>query len=259
VPLLEAADSLGAGWRFLIVKCERCGLVFTNPRPDAESIGQFYPADYRCHRSKEPATQPAPNGARLAEYLAPHGRARLLDFGCGAGDFLRQMRALGWNVTGLDISASAVARMDDLPAHVGSLPNPLWTEPCFEAITMRQSLEHVHRPLDVLRAAHRLLTPEGTLLVAVPNFDGFASRWFGPRWYGLDVPRHLTHFTPETLRHLLEVAGFARIEMRQERHNSWIRHSAQHGFLKTRLGAGMAGWWGYVTGHAEGLIATATR
>lgn len=256
LPVIEAADPVG-GLRFLIVKCAHCGLAFTNPRPDFDSIARFYPHDYRCHHGLRESRRELHRC--VARTLRPFGAARLLDFGCGAGGFLRRMKAIGWNITGLDIAPAAVTRAGDLPTHVGTLPNPRWTEPCFEAITMWQSLEHVHQPLEVLRSAHCLLTDSGRLLVAVPNFDSFASRWFGPDWYGLDVPRHLTHFTPETLRAMLRAAGFEQIEIQQERKASWIRHSARGGFLKTRFGSGLAGWWGYVTGRADGLIAIAVK
>jgi SAM-dependent methyltransferase len=252
LPLLEASDPLG-GLRFLIVKCTRCGLAFTNPRPDPASIKQFYPADYRCHGRLRETHRVLPRC--VARTLQPFGQARLLDFGCGTGGFLRRMKASGWQVTGLDMSAAAVARAHDLPVRVGTLPHPLWNEPSFEAITMWQSLEHVHQPLEVLQAANRLLTTGGKLLVAVPNFDSFASCWFGGNWFGLDVPRHLTHFTPESLRMMLGHAGFERVEIHQERRSSWIRHSAGSGFLKTRFGSGLAGWWGYATGRGDSLIA----
>jgi SAM-dependent methyltransferase len=260
VALFEAGDTQGRELRFLLVKCKRCGLCFTNPRPDAASIQQFYAADYPCHHGKH---RPVACAAGWLRKLLPiHGPARLLDFGCGAGDFLARMHALGWNATGLDRSEAAVARIRErhgICAHVGTLPNSLWLDASFEAITMWQSLEHVHQPLDVLHAAYRLLSAEGKLLVAVPNAAGFASGWFGAGWYGLDVPRHLTHFTPQTLRRMLGRAGFGKIDMYQERHNSWIRHSARGGFLKTRLGAGVAGWWGYMTRQAEGIVAIATK
>ena len=267
-PLLEASDPRAgdAGFRFLIAKCNRCGLCFTNPRPDLVSIKRFYPADYHSYRAK-------PDGMNerirktdpIGKLLPVQGSARLLDFGCGAGDFLRRMHALGWNVTGLDMAEPAVARIRDqygLPAHVGTLPSPLWSGACFEAITMWQSLEHVHQPLEVLRAAYRLLTTGGRLLVAAPNFDGFASRWFGASWYGLDLPRHLTHFTPQTLRMMLGRAGFECVEMQQQQRNSWIRHSAErhrNRFLQTRIGSGLAGWWGRLSGRAESILAIAVK
>lgn len=258
-PLYETADPLGARLRFLLVKCNRCALTFTNPRPDVASIAPFYPADYPCHHGK----QRLGNAEPMFE-LPIDGPARLLDFGCGGGDFLRRMHALGWSVTGLDHADAAVERAQSfgLSAHVGSLPYPLWSDECFEAITMWQSLEHTHQPLDVLRDAYRLLTTGGQLVVTVPNFDGFGARWFGPNWYGLDVPRHLTHFTPNTLNIMLSQAGFKSIDMRQQQRNSWIRHSAERsggGILTTRLGSGIAGAWSRLRGRAESIVAIAIK
>ena len=258
-PLYEAADPLGARLRFLLVKCNRCGLSFTNPRPDPVSIAQFYPTDYPCHHGKQRLREADPLGT-----LPSDGPARLLDFGCGGGDFLRRMHALGWSVTGLDRAVEAVARVQSfgLSASVGTLPYPLWSDECFEAITMWQSIEHTHQPLEVLRGAYRLLTTGGRLFVAVPNFDGFGARWFGPNWYGLDVPRHLTHFTANTLHIMLSQAGFKSIEMSQQQRNSWIRHSAEHhggGILTTRLGSSIAGAWGRLRGQAENILASASK
>jgi SAM-dependent methyltransferase len=267
-PLLEASDPRrgDAGLHFRIAKCNHCGLCFTNPRPDLVTIKQFYPADYRCHQPKPDDMKECVQKADPMRKLLPiWGPARLLDFGCGAGDFLRRMHALGWDVAGLDMAEPPVARIRDqfgLPVHLGTLPSSLWSRACFEAITMWQSLEHVHQPLDVLRGAYRLLTAGGRLLVAAPNFDSCASRLYGASWYGLDLPRHLTHFTPRTLRMMLRRAGFERVEIRQQQRNSWIRHSAKrHGsrFLQTRLGSGLAGWWGRLSGRAESILAIAVK
>lgn len=267
-PLLEAADPLG-GLRFLVVQCKRCGLAFTNPRPDVDSIASFYPADYHGHQRRAGETHRRLPGC-VARALQPFGEARLLDFGCGAGAFLQRMHAQGWTVVGLDSAPPAVTRVRTqlgLPAHLGTLPNTLWTDECFEAITMWQSLEHVHQPLEVLHAAYRLLTPGGRLIVAVPNFDGLASHWFGPHWFGLDLPRHLGHFTPTSLRRMLTRAGFDRVEICQERKSSWIRHSAESApqrklmarLLRTRLGSGLAGWWGRLSGRADSMVAIALK
>jgi SAM-dependent methyltransferase len=262
-PVMEARDPT-SGLTFLIVKCPRCGLAFTNPRPDRVSIEQFYPATYRGHQGTTTSKDADP----LTRLLPMRGQARLLDFGCGAGDFLAQMHSIGWQVVGLDTSEAAIAHVRDtlrLPAYVGTLPFAEWIDARFEAITMRQSLEHVHQPLAALRAAYRLLTNGGRLIITAPNFDGLGSRWFGPWWYGLDVPRHLTHFTEDTLQLMLRHAGFARVEMRQERHNSWIRHSAEvcegklAQRLRTRLGSSIAGWWGLLCGRAEGIVAIAVK
>src|SRR5205823_10757107 len=97
----------------------------------------------------------------------------------------------------------------------------------FDVITMWHSLEHVHHPMKILREAHRLLVPGGRLLVAVPNIDSLPFRWFGSAWYGLDLPRHLTHFAPWTLHLMLERAGFRPGPMCMVRHSDWLRSSAK--------------------------------
>ena len=91
---------------------------------------------------------------------------------------------------------------------------------------MWQALEHVHDPLRVLCEAHRLLVPGGKIVVAVPNMDSLPYRWFGRAWQGLDLPRHLTHFSPRTLHKMLQRAGFQVGPVRMVRHSNWLRASA---------------------------------
>jgi 2-polyprenyl-3-methyl-5-hydroxy-6-metoxy-1,4-benzoquinol methylase len=241
--LLEAPDfEAAAATSYTVVRCRECGLCFTSPRPSPASMGQFYGAAYRPHRLAEPALGPT-RGRRWFRLpvgldrrrpekgdLAPHGRCRLLDFGCGGGTFLRRMHDRGWQVLGLDLSEAAVRRVRrelGLRALVGTLPHPHLSPESYDVITMWQSLEHVHRPLEVLQQAYRLLAPGGKLIAAVPNIDSAPFRWFGPAWFGLDLPRHLTHFSAATLRRMLERAGFHVAAVRMVRHNAWLRASAR--------------------------------
>jgi 2-polyprenyl-3-methyl-5-hydroxy-6-metoxy-1,4-benzoquinol methylase len=201
-------------------------------------IGKFYPDWYEPHESPSECRGP-PWWLRLGAWLGwalkarralPwHGEGRLLDFGCGGGSFLQRMQRLGWQVTGLDISPLAVERIRTqlgLRALVGSLPHPDLSPASFDVVTMWHSLEHVHDPQTALRATHRLLSPGGRLLVAAPNIAGLPFRWFGSAWYALDMPRHLTHFTPHTLCAMLERTGFRVRQIRMLRHTRWLRESA---------------------------------
>ena len=242
--VLEAADPTagpGRGLVFAVVQCRHCELAYTNPRPDADSMSRFYPADYRPHRRARKIRRAGKRvswWARLSGRSSPErdgglewvGQGRLLDFGCGGGNYLRRMADHGWRVTGLDAAVGAVATVQSelgLPALVGSLPHPELEPASFDVVTMWHSLEHVHDPLQTLRDSFRLLIPGGRLVVAVPNRESFAAWAFGPAWFGLDLPRHLTHFTPSTLRTMLHVAGFSVDRIEWIRHADWLRSSAK--------------------------------
>lgn len=266
-PVVEAPDS-STGLRFLVVHCNECGMAFTNPRPHPQNMSRFYRADYQCHRAKLPTFKRDP----LSRFLPLQGLARLLDFGCGSGDFMMRMHAEGWNVVGIDPSDVAVraVRTRGMIAHLGSLPHAELGHSYFEAISMRQSLEHVPCPLETLTCARRMLIKGGRLVVSVPNFDCLARHWFGADWFGLDLPRHLLHFSPATLRRILERAGFNNIELHQATRAGWIRHSAGLAIgrgaksrwlrlLKTRLASKWAGRWARWRGRAETLIAVADK
>jgi 2-polyprenyl-3-methyl-5-hydroxy-6-metoxy-1,4-benzoquinol methylase len=139
------------------------------------------------------------------------------------------MHAQGWQVLGVDLSDRVVQEINDqlqLPAVAGDLSSPELAGLSFELVTMRQSLEHVHDPLEVLRQARGLLVPGGTLMVWVPNIDSLPFRWSGAAWYGLDLPRHLVHFTPSTLRRMVAEAGFQVGRLRMVPHSSWLKRSA---------------------------------
>ena len=115
-PVIEAPDpSAGPdGLWFAVVRCQQCGLCFTNPRPDSNTIGQFYPPSYGPHQPTPPRSSAAslprsPGGWHLPgkplRVLPWRGPGRLLDFGCGKGAFLQRMHRQGWQVTGLDVAA----------------------------------------------------------------------------------------------------------------------------------------------------------
>jgi 2-polyprenyl-3-methyl-5-hydroxy-6-metoxy-1,4-benzoquinol methylase len=245
LPVIQAPEPDGPpqGPVFQIVACRACGLRYTNPRPDPASLARFYRPDYGPHRR----CGLSPGQCRAARFWArmpqalraanperrgwpPQGPARLLDVGCGSGKFLQRMHLQGWRVTGLDISAAMVERIRGqlrLPAIVGQLPHPELTSARFELATMWQSLEHLPRPLEVLQEVHRLLAPGGRLMVSVPNIESGPFRWFGPAWYGVELPRHLIHFTPATLRRMLEAAGFTVEKLRMLPHSDWLRASVR--------------------------------
>jgi len=282
--LVEGADGCpgGTGMWFAVVQCQECGLCFTNPRPSLVSISHFYPREYPPHQSPRPRRRHGwqrlvrghAAGQRKGLYVpAWHGQGRLLDFGCGGGAFLERMHGLGWHVTGLDVCAAAVNRVSTqlrLRAIVGSLPHPELRPESFDVITMWHALEHVHDPLEILREAYRLLVPGGRLLVAVPNIDSLQFRWFGHTWYGLDLPRHLTHFAPWTLQLMLQRAGFRVGPIKMIGRSDWMRRSAKQAsaaaerarwrrWLTVRTASRLATWFSSFTRQSDCMTVVAER
>ena len=135
----------------------------------------------------------------------------LLDIGCGAGGYLAAMKALGWNVLGIDLSPLAARIAHDsygVPVRVGTLETAGIQDRSMAVVTMVHAIEHVPDPVGHLRQCHRVLQPGGRLVLTTPNFSGLMSRLFADHWMALEPPRHLWLFTPGTLRACVERAGF---------------------------------------------------
>jgi 2-polyprenyl-3-methyl-5-hydroxy-6-metoxy-1,4-benzoquinol methylase len=310
--LLAWRDAEAEDAELRVVQCRKCSLAFTNPRPTPETIGRFYPTDYSCYElrrrikrhwrarwraglqqavlrsSYQHPSQPADvttrilgrlgralvrDGQRRSEWIPYRGDGQLLDFGCGAGEFLERMRDRGWKVEGLDMStyaAHVVMRERGIRVHVGTLPHRDLAPETFDCITMWQALEHVHEPRVTLREARRLLRPGGVLTAAVPNFSSWPARQYGRHWFALDVPRHLTHFTPQTLRALFEAEGFRPIRLLHAASDGWLRQSARRatsaGLSRKLLTAcrwkplaQVVAAWTERTGQADNIILLAER
>src|SRR5205807_107331 len=161
--------------------------------------------------------------------VAWRGQGRLLDVGCGAGKFLLRMKNLGWDVSGVDFSPTAVqaVRAAGMRALQGTLPHPELRPGNFDVVAMRHALEHVPDPRETLRRAWELLAPGGLLLIQVPNFAAWDVSVLGDAALGVDLPRHLTHFTPQTLGEMLRREGMTNITVRQVSHANWIRKAAK--------------------------------
>jgi len=244
-PYLTGHDRLcGLEGEFHVVRCARCGLLRMNPQPVPADQPKTYSSSYELHTAS--VEVPAPPAGRLRwalvnyrnyplgvpssalvralawpftgprlrgrygiPYLPYEGDGRLLDLGCGVGRYVAQMQAAGWNAEGMDLVPEAVrvGREAGLPMQVGTLPGADLPESHYDLVTLWHVLEHVPGPKATLEACRRVLKPGGRLAVVCPMSDSLAARWFGSAWYGLDVPRHLTHFTQATLARHLEAAG----------------------------------------------------
>lgn len=140
----------------------------------------------------------------------PENGGSLLDIGCGNGSFLRIASACGWDATGVDIDSNAVesATAGGARALQGGIERFDGGEELFDVITLNHVIEHVHDPLSLLRACHRLLKVGGQLWLETPNIDSLGHKKYGRHWRGLEPPRHLVLFNSNALKLTLDRAGF---------------------------------------------------
>jgi 2-polyprenyl-3-methyl-5-hydroxy-6-metoxy-1,4-benzoquinol methylase len=147
---------------------------------------------------------------------APPPGAKVLDVGCGSGALLARMRAVGWDVEGVDFDPQAVevARARGLTVHCGDLIRQEYPDAHFDVVHLGHVIEHVHDPLGLVRECRRILQPGGRLVLLTPNAGGWGHRHFDRDWYALDPPRHLHLFRVANLVEVVRRAGFVRVEAR---------------------------------------------
>jgi 2-polyprenyl-3-methyl-5-hydroxy-6-metoxy-1,4-benzoquinol methylase len=149
------------------------------------------------------------------KYLPYAARGRMLDVGCGSGELLVRMRALGWRAEGIDNdpAAVAVARGRALKVHAGSLRERNFPAAAFDAVVMSHVIEHVHQPRELLAEVRRIVKPGGRVVIATPNAASLGHRMMRAAWPFLDPPRHLQIFTPPALEATVRAAGFDNVRL----------------------------------------------
>jgi SAM-dependent methyltransferase len=122
---------------------------------------------------------------------------------------LAAFRRRGWRVFGVERNEAAAetARQTFGPDAIATSLEGLPADARFDLIVLFQVLEHIGEPVALLREYARRLAPGGLLIANVPNFSSWQSRFAGSKWMHLDVPRHLVHYTPESMTHTLKCAG----------------------------------------------------
>jgi 2-polyprenyl-3-methyl-5-hydroxy-6-metoxy-1,4-benzoquinol methylase len=209
------------------------------PRPAAAEIAGFYTRYYTHASAGDRQTAPPRFSGRgvsrllrrlLAwalpwkrahylsdnRYLAGLPAGRLLDVGCGSGDFLHWMARLGWQAHGIDFDEAAVraaGRFPGVDVRLGDLNSQNFSADYFDAITLSDVIEHLPNPEQVIRECLRILRPGGRIVIATPNIDSFGHRFFGRHWRGLEPPRHLFLYSASALKKMAKLAGFERFSV----------------------------------------------
>ena len=207
-----------SGETFQVARCRHCAQVVTLPVP--AEIGRYYPAGY--YGDKKGRRFPA-----VMEWLQEklyvwrsqqvlrrlkRKNAKVLDIGCGRGQLLRAFQQQGCDVTGTEFSNDAcrfAREVLKLPVRVGLLKELNFPDNSFDVVVMWHVLEHVSDPRPTIAEIARILRPGGIFLVAVPNFGSPEAQLTQAGWFHLDVPRHLSHHTRESLSRSLGEASLS--------------------------------------------------
>ncbi|MDZ4770224.1 MAG: class I SAM-dependent methyltransferase [Chloroflexota bacterium] len=212
-----------------LAQCQRCGLVYVSPRPEAQELYALYGETYfhNDESGKVGYTNYIRDEANIRKTFAGRLRrlmrhiptpGRLLDVGSAAGFFLSEAHEGGWQVTGLDVSSFTVeytrARFG-FETRLGSLTEQDFAPESFDLLTLWDVIEHVPDPKAYIAAAARLLVRGGVIALATPDVDSLPARLTGARWVGYKLSdEHIFYFSRATLSRMLDEAGFEVIEAR---------------------------------------------
>ncbi len=231
VPAFAGSDTLFemTPQEFNLQSCAACHSLFLNPLPSPDAISGFYPSQYWWSAARpgllkrleaiyrKVALRGHIRFIMTALSGSPNGQ-RLLDIGCGSGTLIGLLKKRGLSVLGIDTSEEAsqlAAHESDVRVIVGRLDQAGFGISSFDIVTMFHVIEHVTNPREVLGEVQRILKPGGILIAQVPNIDSWQFRWFGAKWYGLDVPRHVVDYSQQSIVKLLEDTGFSVRRIRQ--------------------------------------------
>ncbi len=236
---ISAKDHTVTHEEFKIQQCARCGFMATNPRPSVQSIGEYYLSEnYISHSGKSKTIFDKIYLAvrkltlkwkydLITEHISKP--ARVLDFGCGTGEFLHTFKANNWNVTGVEPSLLARQKANHLLGNkvLKELPDD---KDVYDAITLWHVLEHIHLLNPTIQKIKNCLSPSGIIFIAVPNPESHDCKHYKEYWAGYDVPRHLWHFTRETMTALLKKNGLKIINIKPMKLDSYYVSLLSEGY-----------------------------
>lgn len=218
--LFPVRDLSVTGEWFPLWECVNCHVRFTQDVPSMNEIGKYYASeDYISHSDTRRGVVnrlyhfvrniTVKSKRNLVIKSSGRQSGEVLDIGCGTGSYLAAMRASGWKVTGIEPDSMARSNAGKLHDIVPLSAEALFSLPdgTFHAITLWHVLEHVHNLHGYLAKIESLLSPGGRIFIAVPNHISFDARHYRQFWAAYDVPRHLYHFSPDSMNTLLKGHG----------------------------------------------------
>lgn len=209
---LKVKDHSVSGETFELLYNPDYDMLITHPQPSLDNLPRYYESpDYISHTDgKRSFFEKLYHFIKKIALLnklklinAHSNQGSLLDIGAGTGEFLSVAKNNGWNVTGIEPSSKAKAIAEN--KGVSFVPN-LESIPSqsFDVITMWHVLEHVPDLDHQINELKRIVKPNGTIIIAVPNFNSFDAKHYGKFWAAFDVPIHFWHFSKTAIQKLFK-------------------------------------------------------
>lgn len=199
-------------------RCANCSLVFLWPRPSEKELGRYYTEFYRDDYGEPPVHERYKSDlgeahlrvSRLLPFL--HSADRLLEIGSGSGAFIDVVHSHVGEVFGVEPDAKSrnwIKRKTGLPV-VERVTDVMKEAISFDCVVLFHVLEHILNPVSLLQSLRKLLRRDGKLIIEVPNVDDvLVSVYQIPAYLRFYFQKaHLYYFSQETLRKVLEKAGF---------------------------------------------------
>ncbi len=216
----EGKDHNVTGNVFTITECMNCGFRFTNPRPKEKHIYKYYQSkNYISHSSTKKGfinkvyhlvrSYQFYKKKKIIQKFSNIKKGKILDVGCGTGDFLKHMASSGWEADGVetDKGAKRVAEKK-LGKKIEEKLDLVNEENKYDVISLWHVLEHVYNVEGYLKKLNKLLKRGGVLVVGVPNCASYDAKKYKGNWVAYDLPIHLSHFRKNNIKELAKKSSF---------------------------------------------------
>lgn len=217
---LEAPDRFhGRAQVYQLVRCPSCSLVWLDNPPRPEEMGNHYGEDYDRAIAGGGEDPDHWKGKRDVVLRHKSGGA-VLDLGCSSGGFLDSLKGPSWKLYGIEMSepvAQKARARCGAEVFVGDILDAPFAPGSFDAITCFHVFEHLYQPQEVLANVSKWLKPGGIFYAIMPNIDSAGAKIFGTYWYALELPRHLYHFSPKSLRNVAGAVGLNPLSITTDR------------------------------------------